>query len=157
MGNTCTTRVHTFPVQSKTHRHLVVEGNAFDQIRLVQYLASLGVLTDVASTAKECLQCMRDHGEYCIIWMSLRLDCTMSGLECTRVIRSHNYKGVIIGVTDYHQLSMLDVGLQSGMNELLSKPIHQPFVLSCVSRYCPSSSPCCDRLSFTSTQSGSSL
>lgn len=106
---------------------LAVEDNALNLMILRQQLSKLGCRTTSAKNGQEAIELLR-LGRFDIVLMDCLMP-VMDGFEAARLWRRVESDGLrertpIVAVTALVMQSDIDLCLASGMDEVLSKPLH---------------------------------
>ncbi|MCJ1378854.1 hypothetical protein MMC17_001953 [Xylographa soralifera] len=135
------TTVRPQAIPSKDLKVLIVEDNLVNQRVLQKQLRNLGCTVHVANHGGECLDRLKDsrywighedHGlQLSVILMDLEMP-IMDGLTCAKKIRELQRKGdivrhvPIIAVTANARVEQISTALESGMDDVVSKPFRIP-------------------------------
>lgn len=117
---------------------LLVEDNEINQRITVFMLKALGVLVDVVDNGADALAKL-DENTYDIILMDVGLP-DMSGYSITQLIRGrpdNKAQTPIIALTAYASEDEHQQCLQSGMNDVLTKPISQDNLRQSLTHWMP--------------------
>ncbi|MCJ1402801.1 hypothetical protein MMC11_006022 [Xylographa trunciseda] len=128
-------------IPSQDLKVLIVEDNIVNQRVLQKQLRNLGCTVHVANHGGECLDRLKDsrfwighetHGlQLSVILMDLEMP-IMDGLTCAKKIRELQRKGdivrhvPIIAVTANARVEQINTALESGMDDVVSKPFRIP-------------------------------
>jgi CheY-like chemotaxis protein len=113
----------THIAREKNNKHLIVDDSSLNRLVLKRVLNDEGVHVEEAEGAKQCIAKIMQQGEFCIVWMDIRLGNQLSGTETTRLLQQHyGYKGVIIGLTGYGDDKTHKEALACGMTHCINKP-----------------------------------
>ncbi|MFW5693851.1 MAG: two-component regulator propeller domain-containing protein [Alkalispirochaeta sp.] len=109
-------------------RILVCEDEAISRLYITRHLTRIGYLVDQAEDGLEAVE-KSLSGAYVAVLMDLGLP-EISGLEATRRIRAreqsaHGGRTPIIALTAHSYQDDIDECLAAGMDEFVSKPIHE--------------------------------
>lgn len=99
---------------------LIVDDNNLNIIVLKKFLQDLGIAPDAAKNGKIALEKFHEK-PYDLIFMDIHMP-VMDGWEATFEIRKHNSDVVIFGLSANVTTEAIDLALESGMNNYLSKP-----------------------------------
>ncbi|MCJ1302114.1 hypothetical protein MMC08_004915 [Hypocenomyce scalaris] len=133
-------RSHSFENKGSL-KVLVVEDNLVNQKVLSKQLRNLGCIVHVANHGGECIDFLqqsrfwygreRDGSDLSIILMDLEMP-VMDGLTCAQMVREMQREGKIvshvpiIAVTANARSEQIDTALESGMDDVVSKPFRIP-------------------------------
>ena len=118
------------PVQLKGHRILIAEDNEINAEIVMAMLESTEVIMDHVWNGREAVDKFNTSpdGFYSLVLMDVQMP-EMDGLEATRIIRVLQKEDAstipIIALTANAFRNDMEIALQSGMNNYLSKPIDQ--------------------------------
>lgn len=127
---------------------LIVEDNLVNQRVLAKQLRNLGMEVAVANHGGEALEylyntkfCRTDESarELSLILMDWEMP-VMNGLTCVRKIRSAQREGLVkghvpvIGITANVRTEQVQDALESGMDDVLSKPFRIPELCACIEK-----------------------
>lgn len=99
---------------------LIVDDNNLNIIVLKKFLQDLGIAPDAAKNGRIALEKFHEK-PYDLIFMDIHMP-VMDGWEATFEIRKHNSDVVIFGLSANVTTEAIDLALESGMNNYLSKP-----------------------------------
>jgi CheY-like chemotaxis protein/HPt (histidine-containing phosphotransfer) domain-containing protein len=85
-------------------------------------MSPYGLSIDTAMSAFEAINKIRDGSSYDIIFMDHMMP-GMDGIEATKIIRSMNYKNIIIALTANALAGQAEMFLQNDFDDFISKPI----------------------------------
>ncbi|MES2823516.1 MAG: CHASE3 domain-containing protein [Pseudomonadota bacterium] len=119
----------------KNVRVLLVEDNEFNQIVARDLLEHLGAIVDLVENGQSAVDVLLSNVKhYDVILMDVQMP-VMDGFTATRIIRQSNIHTPIIamtaGVTEFERESCME----SGMNDLIAKPIEVEKMLSTIGLY----------------------
>ena len=105
---------------------LLVEDNPIAQMMEKELLLSTGCQVDIAATGQEAFEKFSSHA-YPLVFMDIGLP-DISGYKVTEKIRQYekdkqHSPTLILGLTAHVQKQDLDQGIESGMNDIFSKPL----------------------------------
>lgn len=112
---------------------LLVEDNVDNQKLVALFLRRAGAHTEFAENGQRAVALAMQH-EYNLILMDLQMP-VMGGLEATRALRQHGYRGAIIALTANAMKSDIEACAEAGCDELVSKPIQQEKLGQLLLRY----------------------
>lgn len=121
---------------------LLVEDNEFNQIVARDLLEHAGATIDIVDNGQMAVDVLRKRAkDYAVILMDVQMP-VMDGFTATKIIRHElNIDLPIIamtaGVTEFERTSCI----QSGMNDLIAKPIEAEKMLEVISKHIPTSQP----------------
>ncbi|NVD06838.1 response regulator [Vibrio sp. JPW-9-11-11] len=99
---------------------LVVDDIRMNQLIINQMLKKLTINPDIANNGVEAIQAVQ-HGHYDLIFMDCRMP-EMDGFEATQLLREQGCQLPIIALTASTTLSERERCIQSGMDDILTKP-----------------------------------
>ena len=84
----------------------------------------LHVEVDEAENAEQVFACVKQNGEYAVLWQDFALgDNQPNGGEiCTMLRKQYQYKGVIIALTGFTDQKTQETCRACGMNAFVGKP-----------------------------------
>ncbi|MEN0036876.1 MAG: CHASE3 domain-containing protein [Cellvibrio sp.] len=115
---------------------LLVEDNEFNQIVARDLLEHSGATIDIVDNGKMAVDLLRDHAQnYAAILMDVQMP-VMDGFTATQIIRNELKIDLPIiamtaGVTEFERKSCIE----SGMDDLIAKPIEAEKMLEVISRH----------------------
>ena len=114
---------------------LLVEDNEFNQIVARDLLEQAGAIVDLVENGRSAVDVLQKNSKmYDVILMDVQMP-IMDGFTATRIIRQSNIHTPIIamtaGVTEFEK----EACIESGMNDLIAKPIDVEKMLSTISLY----------------------
>lgn len=114
-------------VEAKKHQKplddltiLVVDDIRMNQVIINQMLKKLAIVPDIANNGLEAVEAVTQR-HYDLIFMDCRMP-EMDGFEATQYLRDQNYTLPIIALTAGTTLEERERCIESGMNDILSKP-----------------------------------
>jgi CheY-like chemotaxis protein len=135
-------------IANKDLHVLIVEDNLVNQRVLAKQLRNVGMQVAVANHGGEALEYLRTT-KYCVsdgcgkplalILMDWEMP-VMDGLTCVRSIRELQREGVVrahvpvIAVTANVRSEQVEVALEAGMDEVISKPFRIPELCACIQK-----------------------
>lgn len=99
---------------------LVVDDIRMNQVIINQMLKKLSITPDIANNGIEAIKAVCS-GQYDLIFMDCRMP-EMDGFEATQYLREQGYQLPIIALTASTTLGEREKCIQSGMNDILTKP-----------------------------------
>ncbi|MBU2898245.1 ATP-binding protein [Vibrio hepatarius] len=99
---------------------LVVDDIRMNQVIFNQMMRKISIVPDIASNGIEAIKSASEH-DYDIIFMDCRMP-EMDGFEATAYLRGQKYVKPIIALTAGTTLEEREKCIQSGMDDILSKP-----------------------------------
>lgn len=129
----------------RSRRILVVEDSDFSRKMLIRLLERSGHLCIPAANGQDALETVRsdlqnakanpdDHNPIDTILMDYEMP-LLWGPECTKLIRQLGFVGTVLGVTGNVLSEDVNLFIESGADELLSKPISMKRLDSCWDRH----------------------
>ena len=117
---------------------LVVDDEIFNITILENICKSCGVSTEKALNGQEALDKLKT-GKYSLIFMDINMP-VLDGYQATRRIGEMIKKGemedvAVIGVTAYVGWNKIEEGYNSGMTEILSKPVSKEVIKNILRKY----------------------
>ncbi len=112
---------------------LLVEDNADNQRLVSLYLRNLGAAVTLANNGAEGVE-RALAGDFDLVLMDMQMP-VMDGLEATRALRAHGYRGPIVALTAGAMQSDIQRALDAGCNGHLTKPIERMRFQTTISRY----------------------
>jgi CheY-like chemotaxis protein len=135
-----TSNASRMPTEVRPLRILVAEDNAVNQQVTLLVLGKLGYRADVAGDGREAIQAL-ERQRYDVILMDVQMP-EMDGLEATREIRKRwpgpDRRPRIIAMTAGATEDDRRACLAAGMDDYVSKPIHQEELAAALSRFASS-------------------
>jgi CheY-like chemotaxis protein len=107
-------------IQLANRRVLVVDDIRMNQVIVTQMLKKLDVVPDLRNNGMEALTAA-DENDYELIFMDCRMP-EMDGYEATTFLRQRGYAKPIIALTAGTTLEERQKCIESGMNDILTKP-----------------------------------
>ncbi|KAI9141653.1 hypothetical protein BKA69DRAFT_1038386 [Paraphysoderma sedebokerense] len=123
----------------KNLKILLAEDNIVNQKVLRAMFSKLGYQIDIANNGAEAVETVKEV-DYDVIFMDVRMP-IMSGLEATRLIKSHcrsdasRKAPIIIGLSADALMENYQDGLKAGMDGYLSKPVSKNTLVSILQKY----------------------
>ena len=113
---------HTKKVEKQldTLSILVVDDIRMNQVIFNQMMRKISIVPDIANNGKEAINSVSER-DYDIIFMDCRMP-EMDGFEATEFLRGQKYTKPIIALTAGTTLEEREKCIQSGMDDILSKP-----------------------------------
>lgn len=102
--------------------HLVVDDNELNLTVIKMMIEHGGHSVIAVSCAQDAIDLIKDGQTFDIIWMDVKMP-KINGIECTKILRSMNYKNKIYGLTGYDTDDVIKECLNAGMDLVCSKPI----------------------------------
>ncbi|EGU37688.1 hypothetical protein VII00023_07089 [Vibrio ichthyoenteri ATCC 700023] len=99
---------------------LVVDDIRMNQIIINQMLKKFSIEPDLAENGLEAIEAVK-HGQYDLVFMDCRMP-EMDGFEATSYLRTHQYTRPIIALTAGTTLEERQKCIESGMDDILTKP-----------------------------------
>ncbi len=99
---------------------LVVDDIRMNQVIFNQMMRKISIIPDIANNGKEAISSVSER-DYDIIFMDCRMP-EMDGFEATEFLRGQKYTKPIIALTAGTTLEEREKCIQSGMDDILSKP-----------------------------------
>lgn len=118
---------------------LVVEDNIIAQTVILSLLTRLSCQVDLASNGIEAIA-LYNQKQYDLIFMDIGLGEGMNGFEITRFIRSQskpNHHIPIIALTAHAGESYRKQCIESGMDEVMTKPLTQSQAIKTITTFIP--------------------
>lgn len=125
------------PMHGKTI--LIVEDNYPNYILLCKLLEGCGATIKHAKTGAEALELFNSTPTIDLIFMDLRLP-DIDGIEIIREIRQVNKTAVIIAQTAYSSGVKINLSIEAGCNDFLTKPITPTDLNSTLRKFFPTES-----------------
>jgi two-component system, sensor histidine kinase SagS len=114
---------------------LLVEDNAINQAVAGKMLESFGVTYEIAEDGEQALQKIANNTNYNLVFMDIQMP-VMDGYEATKSIRANGYGELIIcGLSANAMSSDIHLGLQSGMNDYITKPLKVDSIQQILMKY----------------------
>ena len=113
---------------------LIVEDDFASYLYLEKLLSAKGVKFLHTTNGRDTVKIVRENPDISIILMDIRLP-GMSGLEATRQIRKFNKAIPIIAQTAYSLAGDMEMAIESGCNDYISKPVNRDELQSLVRKY----------------------
>ncbi|MEW5845390.1 MAG: ABC transporter substrate-binding protein [Bacteroidota bacterium] len=126
--------IHQDPPKLKDKRILIVEDIQSNYILLSRLLEETGCKMDHAKTGEEALRKFENSPDFDLIFMDLRL-ADMDGIEITRQIRKKNTKVVIVAQTAYSSGVKVNMSIEAGCNDFITKPISRIDLYNVLRKY----------------------
>ena len=126
--------IHQDPPKLKGKKILIVEDIQSNFILLSRLLEETGCNLDHAKTGEEALNKFENTPDYDLIFMDLRL-ADMDGIEITRQIRKKNTKVVIVAQTAYSSGVKVNMSIEVGCNDFITKPISRIDLYNVLRKY----------------------
>jgi len=119
----------------KNLKHLICDDAFSNRLVLKKYLNLFNCDVDEAENGREAINKITENGEYCIVWMDIKMP-IMDGINATDVLRKNlNYKGPIIGLTGFVDRITVKKCLEVGMNYVVSKPFDRNIIHMYVEKF----------------------
>jgi CheY-like chemotaxis protein len=113
---------------------LLAEDDAINQFVAKTILSKLGYMADVANNGHEAVQ-MWERNKYNLILMDMQMP-DIDGIEATKNIRRQaGVQPIIIAMTANAMKEDRDKCLDAGMNDYISKPIHQDTLIDLLKKW----------------------
>lgn len=117
---------------------LLAEDNSVNALMMGEALTKRGVFIDIAENGKRAVEKVRDH-KYDAILMDVMMP-EMGGLEATRIIRNEiSIDLPIIGVSAASLPEDIQKGIDSGMDEYMTKPVDFDQLVTLLRKHIPKS------------------
>lgn len=114
-------------------RILLVEDAPESQLLISHILKKHGIKVDVADNGRQALDLLNDE-DFDVILMDMQMP-VLDGYSTTEILRKSGYAKPIISLTAHAMREDQLKCLQSGCNEVLTKPVSQAKLIHTVSRY----------------------
>ncbi|CAM4336577.1 ATP-binding protein [Vibrio agarivorans] len=112
---------------------LVVEDIKMNQIIINQMLNKLGITPDIKENGVEALEAIESK-EYHLVFMDCRMP-VMDGFEATAKMRAAGFQGPILALTASTTLAERELCIESGMNDILTKPYRAEEISNALSKW----------------------
>ncbi len=109
----------------KISKHIICDDSSQNRMILARMLRKmLHVEVDEAENAEQVFACVKQNGEYAVLWQDFALgDNQPNGGEiCTMLRKQYQYKGVIIALTGFTDQKTQETCRACGMNAFVGKP-----------------------------------
>jgi CheY-like chemotaxis protein len=120
--------------ENATARILLAEDEPMIREMITLMLAQRGLHPDTAESGRQAVEKWQD-GNFDLVFMDLQMP-DMGGMEATRAIRERETEGIkrtcIIGLTAHASREIKEQCLDSGMDQVLAKPVKIKDLLSAV-------------------------
>jgi signal transduction histidine kinase/ABC-type nitrate/sulfonate/bicarbonate transport system substrate-binding protein/CheY-like chemotaxis protein len=126
--------IHQNPPKLKNKKILIVEDIQSNFILLSRLLEETGCQLEHAKTGEEALKKVENTPNFDLIFMDLRLT-DMDGIEITRQIRKKNTKVVIVAQTAYSSGVKVNMSIEAGCNDFITKPISRIDLYNVLRKY----------------------
>ncbi|MGR5266819.1 ATP-binding protein [Vibrio astriarenae] len=112
---------------------LVVEDIKMNQLIINQMLNKLGITPDIKENGVEALEAI-ECKEYHLVFMDCRMP-VMDGFEATAKMRAAGFEGPILALTASTTLAERELCIESGMNDILTKPYRAEEISNALSKW----------------------
>ncbi|MDN2480892.1 ATP-binding protein [Vibrio agarivorans] len=112
---------------------LVVEDIKMNQLIINQMLNKLGITPDIKENGVEALEAIESK-EYHLVFMDCRMP-VMDGFEATAKMRAAGFEGPILALTASTTLAERELCIESGMNDILTKPYRAEEISNALSKW----------------------
>ncbi|MGR5118064.1 ATP-binding protein [Vibrio astriarenae] len=112
---------------------LVVEDIKMNQLIINQMLNKLGITPDIKENGVEALEAI-ERKEYHLVFMDCRMP-VMDGFEATAKMRAAGFEGPILALTASTTLAERELCIESGMNDILTKPYRAEEISNALSKW----------------------
>jgi len=126
--------IHQDPPKLNDKKILIVEDIQSNYILLSRLLEETGCKLDHAKNGEEALNKFENSPDFDLIFMDLRL-ADMDGIEITRQIRKKNTKVVIVAQTAYSSGVKVNMSIEAGCNDFITKPISRIDLYNVLRKY----------------------
>lgn len=126
--------IHQEPPKLKDKKILIVEDIQSNYILLSRLLEETGCKLEHAKTGEEAIKKFEQTKDFDLIFMDLRL-ADMDGIEITRHIRKNNTKVVIVAQTAYSSGVKVNMSIEAGCNDFITKPISRIDLYNILRKY----------------------
>ncbi len=113
---------------------LIVEDIQSNFILLSRLLEETGCQMEHAKTGQEALKKFNESSAFDLVFMDLRLS-DMDGIEITRQIRKIDTKVVIVAQTAYSSGVKINMSIEAGCNDFITKPISRIDLYNVLRKY----------------------
>ncbi|WP_264877645.1 ATP-binding protein [Vibrio agarivorans] len=112
---------------------LVVEDIKMNQLIINQMLNKLCITPDIKENGVEALEAIESK-EYHLVFMDCRMP-VMDGFEATAKMRAAGFEGPILALTASTTLAERELCIESGMNDILTKPYRAEEISNALSKW----------------------
>lgn len=112
---------------------LIVDDNDINRLVIEMILQSFDFIVDNANNGKVAIELI-DKNKYSIIFMDIKMP-IVDGIACTKKLRSSNCETIIIGLTGHADIETHKIGINAGMNDILTKPITSGNIKNILNKY----------------------
>lgn len=97
-------------------------------IQILLHQNDKDLIIDEVADGVEVIKLMEEKKQYDLIFIDVQMP-IMDGIECTKELREkYNYKNSIIGITSYADNESITNCLNSGMTDVMTKPITREII-----------------------------
>ncbi|MFT3737321.1 MAG: response regulator [Breznakibacter sp.] len=119
----------------KNKKVLLVEDNIINQKIAEKMLFRLGLKTQIANNGQEAIQMIGEANDgFDLVFMDVQMP-VLNGLDTTRELRKHDYKGPIVAMTANALQGDREICLDAGMNDYIGKPVKMEDLMSVIARW----------------------
>ena len=114
---------------------LVVEDNQINQLVITSMLQEMGISCDICTSGEDALTKIMGGCRYDLVFMDIQMP-GMDGYETTRRIRSQNFDKLVVCALSANAMRQdIELALDAGMNDYLTKPIEWPRLNELLGKY----------------------
>ncbi|GAA0813152.1 hypothetical protein GCM10009111_08080 [Colwellia asteriadis] len=114
---------------------LLVEDNTINQLVAGKVLKSFGLTYDIAGDGEQAVEKIKRNQAYDLIFMDIQMP-VLDGYEATKSIRKLGFDDLIVcGLSANAMRDDINKGMDSGMNEYITKPLHRNDMERILSKY----------------------
>lgn len=117
------------------NKYLVADDSTINRLIIKNFLEKNGNFVEEANDGNHVVNLINEGKKYDIIWMDIQMP-EMDGIDCCKKLRNElKYHGTIIGITSHVDNELILLCLQSGMNDIISKPILENTINQTINSY----------------------
>ncbi|MBN2683590.1 MAG: response regulator [Bacteroidales bacterium] len=120
--------------KSKTMQVLIAEDEDINYFYLETILEKTGISLLRANNGKEAVDIVKRNPNIKLIIMDIKMP-VMSGIEATKIIKTHNPEIKIIAYTAYAMMGDNEKLIDEGCDDYISKPAKQTELINLISKY----------------------